>query len=104
MLIGCIVCSLFLQTTDDPVFRMGPRKVNPLFEVPGLTTDDWEIPAAHVVIDESLGEGAFGEVYKGVITESLNNPKVRALMNQSYSSYVAVKLLKCKYPESTCAI
>ena len=95
---------MFLQTTDDPVFRMGPRKVNPLFEVPGLTTDDWEIPAAHVVIDESLGEGAFGEVYKGVITESLNNPKVRALMNQSYSSYVAVKLLKCKYSESTCAI
>ena len=73
---------------------MGPRKVNPLFDEPGLTTDDWEIPASQVIIDESLGEGAFGEVYKGVITEPISNPRVWTLLKQNYSSFVAVKLLK----------
>ena len=89
-----IIFHLFLQINDDPIFRMGPRKVNPLLDEPGLTTDDWEIPASQIIIDESLGEGAFGEVYKGVITEPISNPRVCALLKQNYSSFVAVKLLK----------
>lgn len=86
-----------LQINDDSVFRMGPKVTNPLFDQSAPLLDDWEIPASHVVIDESLGEGAFGEVYRGVITDLVNNSRMRALLKQNNSGFVAVKLLKSKY-------
>ena len=58
--------------------------------------DEWEIPASEVIIVTQLGEGAFGEVYKGVVKCPITNPKVRLSVKNSLCTTVAVKLLKCK--------
>ena len=58
--------------------------------------DCWEIPPTEVIMENRLGEGAFGEVYKGVIKCPIINPKVKVSMKRSICTPVAVKLLKRK--------
>ena len=58
--------------------------------------DEWEIPASEVIMEKLLGEGAFGEVYKGIIKCPIVNPKVRSSAKSSICTPVAIKLLKCK--------
>ena len=58
--------------------------------------DEWEIPANEVIMEKLLGEGAFGEVYKGIIKCPIVNPKVRSSAKTSICTPVAIKLLKCK--------
>ena len=58
--------------------------------------DCWEIPPANIIMEDHLGEGAFGEVYKGVITCQIINPKVKLSIKRSICTPVAVKLLKRK--------
>ena len=58
--------------------------------------DDWEIPAKEVIMDDLLGEGAFGEVYKGVVKCPIVNRKVRSSEKSSICTPVAIKLLKCE--------
>ena len=58
--------------------------------------DEWEIPANEVIMEKLLGEGAFGEVYKGVIKCPIVNPKVRTLVENAFCTPVAIKLLKSK--------
>ena len=56
--------------------------------------DAWEIPASHVIIEKRLGEGCFGEVFKGSIPGPISNPSLEpTLKNKPYQT-VAVKLLK----------
>ena len=68
-----------------------------LFDAPML--DEWEIPACDVIINDRLGEGCFGEVYKGMIKGPINNPKVPVSLKNVICPTVAIKLLK---RESTC--
>ena len=41
--------------------------------------DDWEVDGDLVTLEEELGEGAFGKVYKGVIKE-LTTPSQKMIM------------------------
>ena len=63
-----------------------------LLEAPIL--DAWEIPACHVIIEERLGGGCFGEVYKGYIQGTITNPKLQSTLKNSPCQTVAIKLLK----------
>ena len=54
----------------------------------------WHVSASEVIMEKLLGEGAFGEFYKGVIKCLIVNPKVQAL--EALCTPVAIKLLKCK--------
>ena len=54
-----------------------------------LQLDDWEISPDQIIMDCMLGEGAFGEVYKGLIKGNTNKHGSNDLEN-----IVAVKLLK----------
>ena len=56
--------------------------------------DNWEIPATEIIMEDPLGEGAHGEVYKGVIKCPIVNPKVPSSMKNSICTPVAIKLLK----------
>ena len=56
--------------------------------------DKWEIPSNEIIIKELLGEGAFGEVYMGIIKCPIISPKRRSSMNRSIFTSVAIKRLK----------
>ena len=91
------------EPCDDPMFSSGPRTKLLLHRSVGspLTSpqkDEWEIPANEVIMEDLLGEGAFGEVYKGIIKCPIINPKVRSSVKNAFCTPVAIKLLKCKYP------
>lgn len=78
----------------DPMFLSGPKR--PQQRLVELRTDEWELLPEQVFIEETLGEGAFGEVYKGVVKGPLSNPKVRHLVKTNICITVAIKLLKGK--------
>ena len=61
-----------------------------------ITADEWEIPPEQVVIEGNIGEGAFGEVLKGVVKGPLSNPKVPRALKSSICIPVAIKMLKSK--------
>ena len=53
--------------------------------------DSWEIPENCIIMLALLGEGQFGEVYKGMIRgRDMNNPFCKG------SGFVAVKILRCE--------
>ena len=62
--------------------------------------DEWEISTDDVIVDQLLGEGAFGEVYKGLVRGPLENPKIPANLSQAFDVPVAIKLLNCEFSTS----
>ena len=69
-----------------------------------LMIDHWEVDGDSVTLEEELGEGAFGKVYKGVLKESTSpsrrlsiirpkSPMRRNTLKQTEGLIVAVKML-----------
>lgn len=56
--------------------------------------DEWEIPPIALVIEKQLGEGCFGEVYKGFVQGPI--PGSRTMKN-SLCTTAAIKYLKGMY-------
>ena len=59
-----------------------------------ITADCWELLPSDIIMGDLLGEGAFGEVYKGFLTGKLQNTKVNHLYRTKANIEVAVKILK----------
>lgn len=78
------------------MFTRGPKKRLAVGLDSSLTTDEWEVPPSQVIVEDCLGEGAFGEVYKGIIRGAMSNPKVRPALKNNICTPVAIKLLKCE--------
>ena len=90
-----------LKDYGDPMFEVGPKRIQLEQTTDGTVTspmlDEWEIPANEIIMEDCLGEGAFGEVYKGVIKCPIVNPKVKLSAKNPICTPVAIKLLKCMY-------
>ncbi len=88
----------FIQEDPETVITLdlGSYPVEPSGHKAPLL-DEWEVPATELVVDHKLGEGEFGEVYKGAIRGPLRNPKISSLLRQSIGVPVAIKFLKCEY-------
>ena len=59
-----------------------------------LRLDEWEVPASCIIMEKKLGEGAFGEVYRGIVRGDFNSPRFSAHFQHKKRPFVAVKLLK----------
>lgn len=58
-------------------------------------SDEWELPTKSVIIIERLGEGCFGEVFKGEINGFKNTHLISYQSRQDGSGrFVAIKVLK----------
>lgn len=81
----------------NPLFSMtdGSTVTTPTME-PFLMTDEWEVPPSDIIVGDSLGEGAFGEVFKGVFKGPIMCSKVRPSLRKAVGVEVAIKLLKCE--------
>lgn len=62
--------------------------------VDGLQLDEWEVPASLFIMDRKLGEGAFGEVYRCIVSSDYDSPRFKARLQCKDKPFVAVKLLK----------
>ncbi len=56
--------------------------------------DEWELCPTDITISDMLGEGAFGEVYKGHLKGPIANPRIKPEYRNSLHIPVAIKLLK----------
>ena len=86
------------------MYTVGARRNNTISATNALAspkTDDWEVLPAHVIVEDCLGEGAFGEVFKGVITGPISNSRVRHMVKRNaICTQVAIKLLKSELGRS----
>ncbi len=75
----------------------GPRTApQPVESKADIFHDDWELFPSDIVVGESLGEGAFGEVYKGLLKGPLTCSKIKPEYRNAIHVSVAIKLLKGK--------
>ena len=67
-----------------------------LLETSLESCDEWELPAKSVIITKRLGEGCFGEVFKGEIKGFTNTHIISYQSRQDKERSVAIKVLKSK--------
>lgn len=67
-------------------------------EFPLQAMDSWELGPQDIIVLGQLGEGNFGEVYRGLVKfEAKPAPAARYNSETFGNLLVAVKLLKCMY-------
>lgn len=66
-------------------------------EIPLHAMDSWELGPQDIIILGQLGEGNFGEVYRGLVKFEVDAPATRYHSETIGNLLVAVKLLKCVY-------
>ncbi len=90
----------FLQAHPvDPMFainRETRKRADPSTPTiePLLMSDEWEVSPSEIIVQDSLGEGAFGEVYKGILKGPITCSKVQPSLRRAVFIEVAIKLLK----------
>ena len=63
-----------------------------------IHSDEWEMPSECIRADKKIGEGCFGEVFRGEITGECLTPQLKTYMRRNNNKhYVAIKQLKCKW-------
>ena len=73
----------------------GPQDQGMAFSI---HSDEWEMPSECIRMNKKIGEGCFGEVFRGEITGECLTPQLRTYMRRNNDQhYVAVKQLKCKW-------
>ena len=85
------------STGMDMMFTRGPRRplLTQMSTDPQLPeVDEWEISPTEIIMEDSLGEGAFGEVYKAIVKGPLRSTKLRPNLRNGIAVPVAIKLLK----------
>ena len=65
--------------------------------IPLHAMDSWELGPQDVIVLGQLGEGNFGEVYRGLVKFEADAPATRYHSDAIGNLLVAVKLLKCVY-------
>ena len=80
--------------------NLSPRDttLNSYPQAKAVFPDGWEVLPSEVVVDETLGEGAFGKVYKGFVKGPITCAKVKPSYRNAVHVAVAIKLLKGKSP------
>lgn len=107
LVIGVILAVLIAIALLFWCYRERQRQLGAKGRVSGknaLMIDHWEVGGDSVTLEEELGEGAFGKVYKGVLKESTSpsrrlsiirpkSPMRRNTLKQTEGLIVAVKML-----------
>ena len=78
----------------DPMFGVSFGPTQPVVSKADIFHDNWELLPSDIVVGESLGEGAFGEVYKGLLKGPLTCSKIKPVYRNAVHVSVAIKLLK----------
>ena len=86
---------LKVDTDSSGVMKKSVKKLNSDGEA--LVPDRWEVSSSDLVLEEKLGEGCFGEVYKGVVRKPGNSsPQIPESLKKFKGIKVAIKFLKGK--------
>ena len=100
----------FAHTLPSPPLSPLPLSQSSLWEIElsrailrsASTEDDWEVDPNHIFVKEKLGEGSFGEVYRGHLTSDVKCLRAKKHVEdmcfvgkkEERSCSVAIKLLK----------
>ena len=71
--------------------------MNKLYTVVTLYCLYAQVDTGEVIVEDHLGEGAFGMVFKGTIRGPLRNSKLSPKLKQAIAIPVAIKLLKGEF-------